>query len=447
MKITTITRRHRANTTSVAVTSGDTLVEPATPIGPIRTKEIETTRIQARATAAGPIRLPGGGAPRLPTPTALSLTPTVPDPTKKSHARKRPPGHVPRPRNAFILFRCDFVRQQTIPQAVERDHRNLSRIAGIMWRGMTQEMRKPWIAMAEREKREHAERWPAYRYKPEGLVVPKRKVKSKVLGDDMDDDEEFEVGGDDDEYGDRRVRGRERAREKKRDVGAAVDLPHSQLTYTLPHRRSSSCPPPGSQVSQPTILPERVGTSGFEAPFTFGALPSHDGEAYGTARKSSSGMAQDDITTSRRPSRVPTFHSVHPVGSVFDTSLHQTQIGNPFSLNGSHESLGASWNDTFTFPWDASAAEDSPMSPQENAYTYSTAPTTWGKPFPMSVSTAQDGSLAPTWMSHQYSELGAYRYVVSTPTLQDDPDDSMQKVQLLLLFFCLGCLLVSSRRL
>ncbi|KAF9021236.1 HMG-box [Hymenopellis radicata] len=151
--------------------------------------------------------LPGGGAPRLPTPTALSLTPTVPDPTKKSHARKRPPGHVPRPRNAFILFRCDFVRQQTIPHSVERDHRNLSRIAGMMWRGMTEEMRKPWMAMAEREKREHAERWPEYRYKPEGLVGPKRKVKLTGAGEETDGDEEFEVGGDDDEYDDRRVRG------------------------------------------------------------------------------------------------------------------------------------------------------------------------------------------------------------------------------------------------
>jgi hypothetical protein len=57
-------------------------------------------------------------------------------PKKKSHARKQPAGHIPRPRNAFILFRCLFVSQQAVPASVEKDHRNISRIAGKVWKSM-----------------------------------------------------------------------------------------------------------------------------------------------------------------------------------------------------------------------------------------------------------------------------------------------------------------------
>lgn len=57
-------------------------------------------------------------------------------PKKKSHARKQPAGHIPRPRNAFILFRCLFVSQQAVPASVEKDHRNISRIAGRVWKSM-----------------------------------------------------------------------------------------------------------------------------------------------------------------------------------------------------------------------------------------------------------------------------------------------------------------------
>jgi hypothetical protein len=35
-------------------------------------------------------------------------------PDRKSHARKRPEGHVPRPKNAWIWFRSDFVYLQSV---------------------------------------------------------------------------------------------------------------------------------------------------------------------------------------------------------------------------------------------------------------------------------------------------------------------------------------------
>lgn len=61
------------------------------------------------------------------TPASVSSEPAR---SKQSHSRKRPPGHIPRPRNAFILFRSHYVAAQLIPGKVEvridlRVHRNL----------------------------------------------------------------------------------------------------------------------------------------------------------------------------------------------------------------------------------------------------------------------------------------------------------------------------------
>ncbi|KAF8492254.1 high mobility group box domain-containing protein, partial [Gautieria morchelliformis] len=71
---------------------------------------------------------------------------------------------IPRPRNAFILFRCLFVSQQAVPASVEKDHRNISRIAGRVWKSMSEDERDPWIKAAELEKTRHEQRWPGYRY-------------------------------------------------------------------------------------------------------------------------------------------------------------------------------------------------------------------------------------------------------------------------------------------
>ncbi|KIJ51181.1 hypothetical protein M422DRAFT_158039, partial [Sphaerobolus stellatus SS14] len=87
-------------------------------------------------------------------------------PKKKSHARKQPPGHIPRPRNAFILFRCFFVNEEAVPASVEKDHRNISRIAGRVWKSMSESEKEPWVKAAEIEKGQHEKKWPNYRYNP-----------------------------------------------------------------------------------------------------------------------------------------------------------------------------------------------------------------------------------------------------------------------------------------
>ncbi|KAJ7595341.1 hypothetical protein C8J56DRAFT_1042445 [Mycena floridula] len=149
-----------------------------------------------------------------------SMLPT-PDPSflshisnKKSHARKQPLGHVPRPRNAFIIFRSLLVHQNKVPSSVQNDHCSISRLAGVLWRQLTDEQRLPWMELAEKEKEQHAMTYPNYRYIPRGLD---EKEKDKL---------------------------RNRKREFEARRGRAPVIPASPVTIA---RRSSSCPPPGAE--------------------------------------------------------------------------------------------------------------------------------------------------------------------------------------------------------
>ena len=51
---------------------------------------------------------------------------------KPSHAKKRDPSYIPRPPNAFILFRSSFIRAQHIPGKIEGNHSALSKIIGML---------------------------------------------------------------------------------------------------------------------------------------------------------------------------------------------------------------------------------------------------------------------------------------------------------------------------
>ena len=140
-----------------------------------------------------------------------------PDPTKKSHARRQPHGHVARPRNAFILFRCDFVRQKKIPPDVENDHRNISRIAGSVWREMTAEDKAPWVKMAETEKEVHMKLNPGYRYSPVGSTTALKK-------------------------------------RKRGDIPDAESVVLARKSGVRTRRRSSSCPPVSDSVAPASMV-------------------------------------------------------------------------------------------------------------------------------------------------------------------------------------------------
>lgn len=52
--------------------------------------------------------------------------------TKPSHSKKKDASYIPRPPNAFILFRSSFIKAQHIPEKIEGNHSALSKIIGTL---------------------------------------------------------------------------------------------------------------------------------------------------------------------------------------------------------------------------------------------------------------------------------------------------------------------------
>ena len=50
--------------------------------------------------------------------------------TRAAHPKKKDANHIPRPPNAFILFRSSFIKAQHIPEKIEGNHSALSKIIG-----------------------------------------------------------------------------------------------------------------------------------------------------------------------------------------------------------------------------------------------------------------------------------------------------------------------------
>ena len=48
----------------------------------------------------------------------------------RPHGKKRDASYIPRPPNAFILFRSSFIKSQQVPGKVEGNHSTLSKIVG-----------------------------------------------------------------------------------------------------------------------------------------------------------------------------------------------------------------------------------------------------------------------------------------------------------------------------
>ncbi|KAJ7903958.1 high mobility group box domain-containing protein, partial [Mycena leptocephala] len=71
--------------------------------------------------------------------------------------------YVPRPPNAFMLFRADFVRQQHVPLSVETNCGSLSKIIGRCWRALPSSEKHIWETKAKQAKAEHRLKYP-YRF-------------------------------------------------------------------------------------------------------------------------------------------------------------------------------------------------------------------------------------------------------------------------------------------
>ncbi|EAU89391.2 hypothetical protein CC1G_07617 [Coprinopsis cinerea okayama7 len=168
-------------------------VDPASN-GPLEIAHISTTSTAVLATS--------------PSSSTLNDTPPVPSsmgPTRtrsNSHSRRTKPGHIPRPKNAFILYRSWFYKNRPPPQTQDGKKLNqneLSKQVAVSWNAMSEEDQEPFKKMYLEELARHKEMYPDYTYEPSNkssrksakkkkrATQPKRK-RSRSVDSDSDDE-------------------------------------------------------------------------------------------------------------------------------------------------------------------------------------------------------------------------------------------------------------------
>ena len=102
---------------------------------------------------------------------SLCLGKTYGSTVRKPPPKKRGDGYIPRPKNAFILFRmkCSEGRQKDKRQA------DFSKHVGQKWKSLSLEEHQYWEECADETKKDHEKMYPNYVYRP----WPRRKLRSK----------------------------------------------------------------------------------------------------------------------------------------------------------------------------------------------------------------------------------------------------------------------------
>ncbi|KAF6764642.1 hypothetical protein DFP72DRAFT_1029323 [Ephemerocybe angulata] len=112
----------------------------------------------------------------------------------EGNGKKGDPNWIARPRNEFILFRCDYVRKHTKEGGNKRTRRapgqeaekTLSKLAAEAWRALPSEERVYWREQANLERNDHARKYPDYRYRPKkSATARKRQSRSSMSSSPM----------------------------------------------------------------------------------------------------------------------------------------------------------------------------------------------------------------------------------------------------------------------
>lgn len=110
---------------------------------------------------------------------------SMPIPPSRGTSRNKSPNHIPRPRNAFMLFRSAFAAAQKIRTTVEHDNRHITRIIAHCWNRLSDADKRVWREKAAAEKALHAQKYPNYRFSPVGRATKpiKRNVRRNGIED------------------------------------------------------------------------------------------------------------------------------------------------------------------------------------------------------------------------------------------------------------------------
>ncbi|TFY70340.1 hypothetical protein EVG20_g2653 [Dentipellis fragilis] len=241
------------------------------------------------------------------------------DESGQSSKKRLPPGkrpsqgYIPRPPNAFMLFRAAFVRQKHVPGSIETNYGSLSKIVGNCWRSLPLEEKRVWEIKAKAAKAEHKAAHPDYRFKPVHRTAKEKRVKHPALAEEeqrCEDVAQLLLEG-----------------KRGEELTAAVKMLErlrSSTPSTLP-RRSSSVPLPGT--SFPGTVPDFSNTDNF-----FGAGPSQPHspvipELY-LPRRPSSARAAMNRSWTEPFNYVP---SDSPLPDVNFSLFEQSYLDGPFS--------------------------------------------------------------------------------------------------------------------
>ncbi|KAI8071679.1 high mobility group box domain-containing protein, partial [Gongronella butleri] len=86
-------------------------------------------------------------------------------PVNHSNADSSKDKKVPRPMNCFIIFRREKQRE-ILSKCPGLNHRVLSKIISRLWRALPEEMKKVYKLKARKQKEEHQQQYPGYKYAP-----------------------------------------------------------------------------------------------------------------------------------------------------------------------------------------------------------------------------------------------------------------------------------------
>ncbi|CAI7631910.1 unnamed protein product [Penicillium glandicola] len=101
--------------------------------------------------------------------SSSSASSTSPIKSQKESAMQfclcQPDPKIPRPRNAFILYRQHY-QAMVVAHNPGLANPEISKIIGEQWRSLSEDDKSKWKALAEEEKARHQQQYPDYRYQP-----------------------------------------------------------------------------------------------------------------------------------------------------------------------------------------------------------------------------------------------------------------------------------------
>ncbi|KAH7908500.1 hypothetical protein BJ138DRAFT_1115796 [Hygrophoropsis aurantiaca] len=104
---------------------------------------------------------------------------TLPCPSESETIEPAIEKHIPRPPNAFMLYRSDFLKKGIIPLHVERRQQNLSRVVGECWNLLSEDSRREWHVKAAEARAAHYKKYPGYKFKPARGKSSRAKDKAR----------------------------------------------------------------------------------------------------------------------------------------------------------------------------------------------------------------------------------------------------------------------------